>query len=103
MRINVDVDGRSTNDDDRFGRREERMRDRDDFVARANTRGAQGKMQRIGAVGHTDAVSGPTVLGELTLECRGMWAKKEVHRVENLFDRPHHLVPHRLELGRQDN
>ena len=53
---------------DRLHGGDERMRDRDHGVAAPDARRHQGEPNRVGAVGHADAVLGRAVGGKLPLE-----------------------------------
>ena len=102
-RIDIDVDRRRANHHDRFGGRKEGVRDRDHLIALTNPGSAQGQVQRVRPIGDRDAALDVAVRGELFLEGQRVRPEKEVHLVEDVLDRLHHLVLDGPELGRQVN
>ncbi len=71
---------------DHFGRREERERHGDDFVARTDVERHQRHQQRVGAAGHTDAVFGPDVGCQLLLQFEYLGPENVLAVLEYLRD-----------------
>ncbi len=68
LRIAVDEHGGRAGDPDRFGGREERVRMRDDLVARPDAHRHQRQPDRVGAVPRADGVRHPVKCGQLLFE-----------------------------------
>ncbi len=77
VRAHVDEDGPGAERADGLGGGDEREGDGDHFVSLANSDRLEGERQRVGSVGHADAVRGAAERGEVSLECRDLLAEDE--------------------------
>ncbi len=73
---------------DRECRRRERVAGRDHFIARANVKSAQGHVDRIGAVGHPDAMIGAAVSRKLLLELLDLLAENVARTIDHVANSP---------------
>src|SRR6185312_7315999 len=67
---------------DAFDRGNERVRDGEDRITAANTRGHQCEADSVGAAGERDRVGAAGVVGELTLEALDFLASDEACRAQ---------------------
>jgi hypothetical protein len=86
---------------DRAGRREERERRGNDFVARRQVQRLERQEQRIGAARAADAVLGVRHARDLDLELRHRGPHDELLRLDDFHHRRQHIVLDRLVLSNE--
>ncbi len=93
VRVDVDEDGRRTQQRDALSRREERKRRRDDLVAWTDAQRAQPDHQRIGARVDGDGMFGAQIRSDFGLECRHFRPHNEVRRAHHALRGCREFVP----------